>query len=700
MKEIIITSSVLILCIILIRAIFKGKISNRLLYALWLLAVLRLAVPVSVQIGPAGGAGEGFRVMDLVKRLEADFGDVEERLENPVHFTMAVNGSIGARLAGLMLGEEIPHASDGPTSVFLAGKVGASWLDIIRRIWRGGIVVVAVWMAVTNIVFWRRLRRERKEFALPEEMEAVFCHKTDKAAVRKRKRSMRIYVADRLSSPCLYGLPGREAIYLTPDIAEDMVRLRHVLTHELCHRRQGDSFWSVVRSVLVAVYWMNPLVWVAAVLSKRDCELACDEAAIKMLGEKERISYGETLLSIIVRKGRLSDIACTATTMTGSGRSIKERIGFIAGKQKALGVAVAATVGLAAAAVIFVFTKSPVFAGYAWKGEVTVTSENMQVTLPASIAGISGYDLEESGDSEEIVVYQTASGREAGRFLTISYGAAAELAETGREIVLLGDYGQNPNLRRYIEPAVGHTYHAYEETDYASGETAVPGTDSSTETTYIGEDSTVYLPAEEIITVQIPPQDAEGKCYIYLKGDYSGLPDQYREQMEYINGELAAAADRAIVVSINREIRKELFATLAENRTQYLGDASKSSALAGALPNPEGLAYKHVTLHTLQTEPETALSLAVNYELTADSWAETDNSDMMFFNAVMLFATIKNLERCDFVIENTGSVSYDREDVEEAMGVSLWLAESSADEEADYEAWLEKLYVRVSEYLK
>lgn len=54
MKEIIITSSVLILGILLIRRIFRGKVSSRLLYALWLLAALRLALPVSVQmdLGP------------------------------------------------------------------------------------------------------------------------------------------------------------------------------------------------------------------------------------------------------------------------------------------------------------------------------------------------------------------------------------------------------------------------------------------------------------------------------------------------------------------------------------------------------------------------------------------------------------------------------------------------------------------------
>lgn len=44
---------------------------------------------------------------------------------------------------------------------------------------------------------------------------------------------------------------------------------------------------------------VNPLVWVAAWFSRLDCELACDEGALKRLGEEERIAYGKTLLQVV-----------------------------------------------------------------------------------------------------------------------------------------------------------------------------------------------------------------------------------------------------------------------------------------------------------------------------------------------------------------------------------------------------------------
>lgn len=453
MKEIIITSSVLIVCIMLIRIIFKGKISSRLQYALWLLVALRLIIPVSAQIYMAIGSVDEFRIMDLTRRLEARVGDVAEQLEQPVTFATSVNSVAGQLAAKYILAKEMDLLEpDGPTSVFLAGKTGFTWLDVLRGIWLGGMVIVALWMIITNIVFARRLHKGRKEFVLPEPDESDLPQGKALLGVgidkwNKLIHSTKIYTVEGLASPCLYGIPFREAVYLTPDAAEDAERLRHVLTHEMCHKKHCDSLWSILRSILLVIYWVNPFVWTAAVLSKRDCELACDEEALLILGEKERISYGETLLSIITRKGKLSDIACTATTMTGSGKSIKERIRFIAEKPHVLRVAVAAVLALVVLISVLVFTKNPLFHGRPLEEETVLTTGDMQIVLPETIAGISGYETDED---DGIVIYQLSSGEEVGRFCEMSYGEAVLLVEQGREVVPLGDYGYNVHLEEFM----------------------------------------------------------------------------------------------------------------------------------------------------------------------------------------------------------------------------------------------------------
>lgn len=604
MKEIIITSSVLILCIMLIRVIFKGKISSRLQYALWILVALRLMIPASAQIYMAIGSIDEFRIMDLTRMAESKVGDVTEQLEQPVpvKFAMSINGTVGELAADYILendGDPLTTA-DGPTSVFYAGTIGFTWLDILRGIWIGGMMVVALWMIITNIVFARELHKGRKEFVFPESLyenlsqdehlsaiDVKASEQSDDGEIRGAKRKIKVYTIGGLASPCLYGVPFRESVYLTQDIVEDKEKLRHVLTHEMCHKKHGDSFWSILRSVLLIIYWMNPLVWVAAVLSKRDCELACDEEALLMLGEEERIPYGETLLSIITRKGKLSDIACTATTMTGSGKSVKERIKYIADKPRVLGVTVAAVLVLVTVVSVLVFTKSPLFHGTTWEGETTLTAGDMQITLPETIAGISGYEMNDDGD---IIIYQVASGEEVGRFCEVSYGEAVLLVEQGRKVIPIGDYGRNSYLEEYmrslfhIDTTTTHTYtptthiyipnesttHNYYAPDnsaddsgvlyhedryyYEPGSEGIPGTDSNNDdTTYIIEDK--ILAPEDMMSEEsysggnyhIPsPQDSNWEI-IPLSEQELELEEEIKhrvEELERIEEELVLQAEQ------------------------------------------------------------------------------------------------------------------------------------------------------------
>lgn len=472
MKEILITTTVLILCILLIRRIFHGKISSRLQYAIWLLVVLRLLIPVSAQfdLGPLSG----FRLMDLVEKDESGIAErLEEtiRLEEPIHITVDSRSTLFRlftmdEIRGTM--ESMPE--DGPTAVFMAGRLGFSWLDVLWFLWGLGAFVVGVWILTTNMVFSRRLRKTRRNFDLPEGVKeaAGLLSEGDSAGkvngrlfFRRKGRLPAFYLAEGISSPCLYGFPGHEAVYLTTDVADDADKLRHVVVHELIHRKHGDSFWALLRGILVTVYWFHPLVWVAAVCSKRDCELACDEGALAMLGEAERISYGETLLSIITRNGRASDLVCTATTMTGSGKSVKERIRFIAKEPKIFYAAVAGVLFLIAAVCLFVFTRDARFHGITVDSQegLTVTGADMQISLPASIGGISGCVVEK--ESDDVVIYHIKTQKEVGRFSRMTLADALKLVDEGREVIPIYYNGDNYLLRAYLGEPLSRTEHTY-----------------------------------------------------------------------------------------------------------------------------------------------------------------------------------------------------------------------------------------------
>lgn len=714
MKEIIITSSVLILGILLIRRIFRGKVSGRLLYALWLIAALRLMLPVSVQMDL--GPFSFLQPTELVRQAEQRNGLPEGRLEEPIQISLSGSNPLFRFFVGRAAGEMIGGA-DGPTSVFIAGKLGFARMDILRFVWKAGMVIVAVWMAAVNFLFFRKLRRARREYALPEEMTEL---------VKKHKK-LRIYTADHLASPCLYGFPGWEAVYLTPDVAEDADKLRHVMVHELVHRKHGDSFWAVLRSVLVAVYWFHPLVWVAAVCSRRDCELACDESALALLGEEERISYGETLLSIITRRGRFSDLACTATTMTGSAKSVKERIQFIVKKPGVLYAAIAALVALTAVICLFVFTRGFWSDGVMVDSEdgLTVVGADMQIHLPASIGGISGCVLE--GENEDIVVYHQNAGREVGRFSRLPLKDALALVDAGREVTPLGDEGDNYLLRAYLGEPLSRTEHIYTPAEQETGAlwhediiSGVPGTDSNDETTYVIEDngnsmlngdgefipleeSVDYLPNEEITVTTYQPRNVnvdelEGGCYIYVKADFDRVPEKYLEEMNFIDSELKAAGEGAVILSLNSKRREALFDALTENRTPYIGDNTRVGALLNALPLP--LSLNRVEGFTLQTM-DRPYSLRFSYEMSTDIFTKEDE-DTLYFNAAMLFYAVGNLEEITMDIQNPGGVDrsyfrvYEREEMEEELPA---LQNADFEDDQAFRDGFEELYPAIEKYL-
>lgn len=788
MKEILITSTVLIFCVLLIRRVFRGKINSRLQYALWLLVAVRLMIPVSAEFDL--GSFSDFRLMDLVERDDSGIGerlDETIRLEEPIQMSVNANSVLFRLFTTDEIRESIEGMpTDGPTSVFLAGTLGFSRLDVLWFFWGTGALVVGVWILAANIVFGRRLRKARQPFDLSEEVKtAVLAYLTSKegkatAGVqseedsqgrKKRSRFSRrkdrlpaVYLAEGISSPCLYGFPGREAVYLTADVTDDADRLRHVLVHELVHKKHGDSFWALLRGVLVTVYWFHPLVWVAAVCSKRDCELACDEGALMLLGAEERISYGETLLSIITKKGRVSDLVCTATTMTRSGKSVKERIRFIAKEPKVIYAAVAGALFLIAAVCLFVFTKDARFRGTTVDAQegLTVTGADMQIPLPASIGGISGCVVEKKTD--EVVIYHVAAQEEVGRFARMPLRDALGLVDEGREVVPVGDRGCNYFLRAYLGEPLMRTEHLYmpsgegadvlkhedihtpveDKTDYLpneqivvmdpaayekstmhtytpaeeesahtftpsedagtgeagtdSGAAGVPGTDSNDDdttyivdeddTTYIIDDNTSrtaetqeevsvdYLPDEEITTTVYPPREVDidrldNRCYVYIRAAYDNkVKEKYRDEMAFIDNELKAAADRVIILSLNRERREALFDALCENRTPYVGDNAKVGALLDALPLPTTLSRSGgFSMQTLE-EP---YSLRVDYVMSTDYFTKEDQ-DMLYFNAAMLFYSVGNVEEIAVKMQHplgNGSmmVTYHREKLEEEIPI-------------------------------
>ena len=128
-----------------------------------------------------------------------------------------------------------------------------------------------------------------------------------------------------------------------------------MLAHELTHARHLDHLWTLLRGVCLALYWFDPLVWVAAAVSNADCELACDEGALARLSDDDRIPYGKTLLSLVPVRQTANPLLAT-TAMVAGKRQLKDRFMRIAKRSRQTVAAVVAVAVLVAAVSACTFT--------------------------------------------------------------------------------------------------------------------------------------------------------------------------------------------------------------------------------------------------------------------------------------------------------------------------------------------------------
>ena len=103
-----------------------------------------------------------------------------------------------------------------------------------------------------------------------------------------------IYLCDAISSPFILGVV-KPCIYLPSGL--DEVQQQNVLSHERAHLARRDHWWKPLGFALLAVYWFNPVLWLAYTLLCRDIELACDERVIRTMDESAVKTYSTVLLA-------------------------------------------------------------------------------------------------------------------------------------------------------------------------------------------------------------------------------------------------------------------------------------------------------------------------------------------------------------------------------------------------------------------
>jgi beta-lactamase regulating signal transducer with metallopeptidase domain len=320
------TSSILTIFLLLVRRIFLGRINPRLQYAAWALLALRLLIPLRAE--------SAFSAINVINPMTRTIEQFLIQKPNQISMTAPMpspleSSSPTSVIPSLPQQQSIVPPDENSPQISISDPATHIKLEIITPvaligiIWLSGVLLLLSYIVLANTRFQRRIRRG-KRWIDGESVLTSLCGK-----------HIPILISSAVNSPCLVGII-RPMIILTPRVESMSECLRYVLLHEMTHYRRLDNISALLRSILCAVYWYNPLIWIAAYVCKKDCELACDAAVLGRLESSEACAYGETLISLIQKKS--VSVLSVATTMSGGKNTIRRRIKMIAKRPKPLAV--------------------------------------------------------------------------------------------------------------------------------------------------------------------------------------------------------------------------------------------------------------------------------------------------------------------------------------------------------------------------
>jgi beta-lactamase regulating signal transducer with metallopeptidase domain len=264
--------SVVIVLVLVTQAIVGRYIGARWRHALWLLVLLRLALPLA--------PSTPWSVFNLFPG--------EPRIGLPLRVAAAqipVRATFG----------------DTPTEVVnLLGKQesGAMWRWILA-VWLFGALALGLRSIIAAIRVQMAVRRADEDATPQPRLLEIVEQAKRRLGV---KRSVRVVECDLVDAPALHGLI--HPVLLVPNgfcDAFDRDELWHVALHELWHLRRFDVAVNWALAAVESFHWFNPLVWFAVSRIREERELACDELALSCLELDERLGYGRTILKLLER---------------------------------------------------------------------------------------------------------------------------------------------------------------------------------------------------------------------------------------------------------------------------------------------------------------------------------------------------------------------------------------------------------------
>ena len=284
-----IAATLLMLLVLAVRAPVARLFGAGWAYALWLLPLLRIAMPPLDLFSP----------------------EVAAALPD---YTIIVLPAAAAAAA-----------STAPAAA--AATEGTQIMPLLLALWGGGAAVFMLWQQSAYSAFLMSLGGHGRPASPPVH------------------GGIKVIESESVDGPLAVGLLRRRIVvpldFLERYSAEERAL---ALDHELIHHRRLDIFWNYAALAMLAAMWFSPVAWAAFRAFRADQELSCD-AAVTRRAPQRRHDYARALIKSASRPGAVA--ACPLNSADQLKRRLKMLKEHRASRARTLGGAAAVAVLLA-----------------------------------------------------------------------------------------------------------------------------------------------------------------------------------------------------------------------------------------------------------------------------------------------------------------------------------------------------------------
>lgn len=305
-----IIAAVIILLVKLLAILFKGQVSARWKYIIWLLITVSLCIPVRL---PANFTLVDFKVQRSIQQNEqnsktTDYAARPGERQQKMEIMSSVNNNTKSQ-------SEVPEQKE--FIVHTAGK----WLETIAVIFASVWLSVAVLKLAGELLAYCLSMKKLERMSLPVsdpvsiQMYREVCQKKHVRRIPELRQNAG------LTTPLLAGL-FHTKLYL-PATGYSAEERKLVFYHELTHYDHRDLWYKMFLRICASIYWFNPFLLLMLKEADKDIENLCDTDVIHRVSLEENRLYRQLLLRTVAMDNQVPYVSAS---LNDSGMVFKDRI--------------------------------------------------------------------------------------------------------------------------------------------------------------------------------------------------------------------------------------------------------------------------------------------------------------------------------------------------------------------------------------